>query len=129
MATDEAIMTGRVLVRLGLVGALAASLIAAAIAVGCNRDNDAKVRPGAREVGTVDPHRQALKRCQNLGEAAIHDATCLKVWAESRKRFMGIETPLISREVPQQSPANMPRAVPAPGASSADGPVDPIGKL
>jgi conjugative transfer region protein TrbK len=115
-------MTGRVLIRLGLVAAFAAALIAAAIEVG--RDGEAKVRPVAREVGAVDPHRQALKRCQDLGEAAIHDATCLRAWAESRRRFLRIETP--SRTETPPVPAN---TAPSDGVPTAPGATDPIGQL
>lgn len=82
-------MTGRVFLRLGLVAAFAAALIAAAIEVGRNdREASTNARHVARESAARDPHRQALKRCQELGEAAIHDATCLKAWAESRRGFL-----------------------------------------
>lgn len=36
-----------------------------------------------------DPLRAAQRRCQLLGEAAARDAECLRVWAETRDRFLG----------------------------------------
>ena len=36
-----------------------------------------------------EPLRLEQRRCQELGEAAANDATCLRVWAESRDRFLG----------------------------------------
>jgi conjugative transfer region protein TrbK len=37
----------------------------------------------------ADPMRGALIHCQELGEAGAHDADCLRVWAENRRRFLG----------------------------------------
>jgi conjugative transfer region protein TrbK len=123
-------MTGRVLLRLGLIAALAAALIAAAIEVGRNGDDDATVRSIARDVGAVDPHRQALKRCQDLGEVAIHDATCLRAWAESRRRFLRIETPASRKEMSsQREPANTAPSSAVPSEPNISAATDPIGKL
>lgn len=36
-----------------------------------------------------DPLREDQRRCQQMGEAAAHDAGCLAVWAETRDRFLG----------------------------------------
>ncbi|WP_029006123.1 putative entry exclusion protein TrbK-alt [Azorhizobium doebereinerae] len=36
-----------------------------------------------------DPLRDEQRRCQQLGEAAAQDAACLKVWAQTRDRFLG----------------------------------------
>jgi conjugative transfer region protein TrbK len=35
-----------------------------------------------------DAEQAELQRCQGLGEAAITDAACLAVWAETRRRFL-----------------------------------------
>ena len=72
-------------------------------------------------------HRQALKRCQDLGEAAIHDATCLKAWAESRRRFLRIETP--SRTETPPVPTITAPSDAAPTAPGTTGAIDPIGQL
>ena len=42
----------------------------------------------------------AVRRCQQRGEAAANDAGCLAAWAESRDRFLG-RTP--APEAPQQT--------------------------
>ncbi|WP_323718134.1 putative entry exclusion protein TrbK-alt [Paracoccus aminovorans] len=36
-----------------------------------------------------DPLRADQRRCQRMGEAAAEDADCLRVWAETRDRFLG----------------------------------------
>lgn len=36
-----------------------------------------------------DPLRAELDRCNVIGSAALDDATCRRVWAESRRRFFG----------------------------------------
>ncbi|PZO73890.1 MAG: bifunctional aldolase/short-chain dehydrogenase, partial [Mesorhizobium amorphae] len=43
------------------------------------QDNDAR-----DDVKRTDPLRQSLRRCQQLGEAAVSDAGCLATWAENR---------------------------------------------
>ena len=35
-----------------------------------------------------DPLREGQRRCQQLGAAAASDAECLRVWAETRERFL-----------------------------------------
>ncbi|WP_425105129.1 putative entry exclusion protein TrbK-alt [Ancylobacter sp.] len=35
-----------------------------------------------------DPLRDEQRRCQQLGEAAAQDAPCLKIWAQTRDRFL-----------------------------------------
>lgn len=37
----------------------------------------------------ADPLRQDLRRCQQLGNEALEDATCRAAWARSRDRFLG----------------------------------------
>jgi len=36
-----------------------------------------------------DPLREGQRRCQQLGQQAASDAECLRVWAETRDRFLG----------------------------------------
>lgn len=36
-----------------------------------------------------DPLRDGQRRCQQLGQQAANDADCLRVWAETRDRFLG----------------------------------------
>ncbi|MEM7710797.1 MAG: putative entry exclusion protein TrbK-alt [Pseudomonadota bacterium] len=35
------------------------------------------------------PDPSALRRCRDLGQAALDDAACLALWAETRRRFLG----------------------------------------
>ncbi|MDI4656604.1 putative entry exclusion protein TrbK-alt [Xanthobacter autotrophicus] len=48
-------------------------------------------------VRTVGAERDALRdeqrRCQQLGEVAAQDTACLKVWAQTRDRFLGHPAP------------------------------------
>jgi conjugative transfer region protein TrbK len=37
----------------------------------------------------TDALRLAQRRCQQLGQAAASDTECLRVWAETRDRFLG----------------------------------------
>lgn len=39
----------------------------------------------------TDPLRQILRRCQQLGNAALEDDSCRAAWARSRDRFLGRE--------------------------------------
>ncbi len=39
-----------------------------------------------------DPLREGQRRCQQMGEAAAGDSECLRIWAETRDRFLGTRT-------------------------------------
>lgn len=36
-----------------------------------------------------DPLRDGQRRCQQMGETAANDADCLRIWGETRDRFLG----------------------------------------
>ncbi|TIW36864.1 MAG: conjugal transfer protein TrbK, partial [Mesorhizobium sp.] len=36
---------------------------------------------------------ESLRRCQTLGEVALRDSGCLRLWAEQRDRFLGSKSP------------------------------------
>ncbi|TIX33695.1 MAG: hypothetical protein E5V40_29595, partial [Mesorhizobium sp.] len=36
---------------------------------------------------------EGLRRCQTLGEVALRDSGCLRLWAEQRDRFLGLNVP------------------------------------
>jgi conjugative transfer region protein TrbK len=40
-----------------------------------------------------NPLRDGLRRCQALGEAALRDDGCVRLWAEQRDRFLGLNKP------------------------------------
>ena len=57
------------------------------------------VRKEDRQVGSATPPslvlapsalREGLRRCQSLGEAALLDSDCTRLWAEQRDRFLGV---------------------------------------
>ncbi|MBB3773745.1 conjugative transfer region protein TrbK [Angulomicrobium tetraedrale] len=65
-----------------------------AAVVEISRDEKAPEPSPMRAIETErDPLRDAQRRCQQLGEAAAHDAACLKVWAQTRGRFLGRPAP------------------------------------
>lgn len=57
----------------------------------------------------ADPLRDALIRCQSIGEAGASDPACLRAWAENRRRFL--------------APGSRPQQ-PVPDAPSETMPVD-----
>ena len=79
------------LARLLAVVFIAFAMTATAIHLARNNE-PATFRPApslSPETPRADPLRDALLRCQQMGEAAIRDADCLSTWAESRRRFLG----------------------------------------
>ncbi|WP_285295615.1 putative entry exclusion protein TrbK-alt [Aureimonas altamirensis] len=81
-------MDGKVLARLGAVVFVALAVTAAAIDM-AREDEQIELRSAPVIEPSVDPLRQGQRRCQQLGEAAAQDAECLRVWAETRNRFLG----------------------------------------
>ena len=81
-------MDGKMLARLGAI--IFVSLAITATAIEMTRKDAA---PETERVHTVEPKRDALRegqrRCQQLGQQAADDAECLRVWAETRDRFLG----------------------------------------
>ncbi|MGQ3151173.1 MULTISPECIES: putative entry exclusion protein TrbK-alt [Caulobacteraceae] len=76
---------GRALLVLGLgVVVVALLLWLSAKATG---DAGPSVQPGPS--GKADPLRADLLRCNELGAAALDEATCKEAWAENRRRFLG----------------------------------------
>lgn len=80
-------MDRRKLVRAAAIGV--AGIIATA-ALGLSRKLETGPLPSRP---LVEPHQDALRegqrRCQLLGQKAFNDAGCLRVWAETRDRFLG----------------------------------------
>lgn len=85
-------MDGRMLVRLGAVVLAAVAITAAAVEMARKEDG-----PAPRQARTLEPVRDSVRegqrRCQRLGESAARDADCLRVWAETRDRFLGRTSP------------------------------------
>ena len=81
-------MDGKMLARLGAVVFVAVAITATAIEL--TRKDEVNVPEPARAVErSIDALRVEQRRCQQLGEAAGKDAGCLRVWAETRNRFLG----------------------------------------
>lgn len=81
-------MEGKMLARLAAIVFVAVAITATAIEK--TRKDDAPASPPVRLLQPErDPLREGQRRCQQLGEAAASDAECLRVWAETRDRFLG----------------------------------------
>ncbi|MCO5089922.1 putative entry exclusion protein TrbK-alt [Bosea sp. (in: a-proteobacteria)] len=81
-------MNGKMLARLGAVVFVAIAITATAIEM--TRKETAPVVESARAVEIArDPLRDGQRRCQQLGQAAASDSECMRVWAETRDRFLG----------------------------------------
>ncbi len=92
-------MDGKLLARLGAIVFVAVAVTATAIEM--TRKEEEPVQASRPSEDTqADPLRQAQRRCQLLGEAAARDTECLRTWAETRDRFLGI-TPAPASPPPQ----------------------------
>ena len=81
-------MDGKMLARLAAVVFVAIAVTATAIDMA--RKDEPSAPPAAPALQPpADPLRESLRRCQQLGEVAASDAECLRVWAQSRDRFLG----------------------------------------
>ncbi|WP_137931654.1 putative entry exclusion protein TrbK-alt [Mesorhizobium comanense] len=93
-------MDGKLLARLGAVVFVAVAITAAAIEMTRKEEQPPVPASPPSEDMPADPLREAQRRCQLLGEAAARDTECLRTWAETRDRFLGI-TPAPARTSPQ----------------------------
>lgn len=81
-------MDGAMLARLGAVIFVAVAGTAAVVEM--SREEKALEPSPLRTVEAEhDPLRGEQRRCQQLGEVAAQDSACLKVWAQTRDRFLG----------------------------------------
>lgn len=96
-------MDGKLLARLGAVVFVAVAITATAIEMTRKEEEQPAVQTSRpNEVMPADPLREAQRRCQLLGEAAVRDPECLRTWAETRDRFLGV-TPAPARTSPQHN--------------------------
>ena len=83
-------MDGKLLARLGAIVFVAVAITATAIEM-TRKEEEPPARALRRsEDMPADPLREAQRRCQLLGEAAARDTECLRTWAETRDRFLGV---------------------------------------
>jgi conjugative transfer region protein TrbK len=81
-------MDSKMLARLGALVFVAIALTATAIEM--TRKETTLVAEPARAVEPArDPLREGQRRCQQLGQAAANDSECMRVWAQTRDRFLG----------------------------------------
>ena len=80
-------MDGKMLARLGAIVFVAVAVTATAIEM--TRKQDAPASPARQLQPEGDPLRESQRRCQQLGQQAASDPECLRVWAETRDRFLG----------------------------------------
>ncbi|MUZ65959.1 putative entry exclusion protein TrbK-alt [Agrobacterium vitis] len=83
-------MDGKMLARLGAVVFVAVAITATATEMIRKREAPAPWTRSTPFVGSpADPLRLGQRRCQQLGQAAISDPECLRLWSETRDRFLG----------------------------------------
>ena len=81
-------MEGKVLARIAAIIFVAVAITAGIIQM--NREDKAGPAPAAPALQPpAYPLRLGQRRCQEMGEAAANDAECLRVWSETRDRFLG----------------------------------------
>ncbi|MCB4767614.1 putative entry exclusion protein TrbK-alt [Ancylobacter sp. Lp-2] len=80
-------MDGAMLARLGAV--IFVAIAGTAAVVEMSREEKAPEPPIRTVEAEHDPLRGEQRRCQRLGELAAQDIACLKVWAQTRDRFLG----------------------------------------
>lgn len=81
-------MDGKMLARLGAIAFVAVVITATVIELTHKEDAPASSRVRILRTDT-DPLRDGQRRCLRLGQKAADDAECLRVWAETRDRFLG----------------------------------------
>ncbi|TPI35788.1 conjugal transfer protein TrbK [Mesorhizobium sp. B3-1-6] len=86
-------MDGKTLARVVAVVLVAVAMTATALEM--SRKEHKPVGEGQHTSAASVPnsHRDGLRRCQALGEAALRDDGCARLWAEQRDRFLGLEKP------------------------------------
>jgi conjugative transfer region protein TrbK len=93
-------MDGKTLARLGAVVFVGVAIAATAVDLKRNDDEPQVQIVGPVRQGEVAAHRQILRRCRDMGEAATRDPACLKVWADNRDRFLGQDAAQSSTSIP-----------------------------
>ncbi|RWA78309.1 putative entry exclusion protein TrbK-alt [Mesorhizobium sp.] len=106
-------MDGKALVRITAAIFVAVAVTATAVEMIRKEDKSGSAVLEAPAT-SQSPLRKGLRRCQVLGEGALRDSDCLRLWTEQRDRFLSSKTPFVrstSQSVTPQSPdANSPGA-------------------
>jgi conjugative transfer region protein TrbK len=81
-------MDGKMFARISAIVFSAVAVTATAIEM--SRKERAPIDQSVDQAGaeTADPLRAELIRCAGIGEAGPRDPSCLRAWAENRRRFL-----------------------------------------
>jgi conjugative transfer region protein TrbK len=82
-------MDGKTLARIGAVVFVAVAITATAIEMNRHEVAPNNVATQARPFTERNPLDTELARCSGIGEAGARDPSCLKAWADNRRRFLG----------------------------------------
>ena len=115
-------MDGKILARLGAVAFVTIAIVAMVTEIKRSDDRQDGFAAETRSVRKRDPLDTELGRCSRLGEAGSRDPSCLKAWAENRRRFLGHRDSAAS-PVPTATTTLFPNAH---GTADQPGPVQPI---
>lgn len=83
-------MDSRMLARLAAIVFVAIAITASLIEMS-HKGKPAPILTAPVAPSSSDPVRTDLRRCQQMGRAALDDEDCLKVWQRTRDRFLGRE--------------------------------------
>ncbi|TPI57409.1 conjugal transfer protein TrbK [Mesorhizobium sp. B3-1-7] len=84
-------MDGKTLARIVAVVFVAVAMTATALEMSRKEDKPAGEGAHIPAASVSNPLRDGLRRCQALGEAALRDDGCARLWAEQRDRFLGLK--------------------------------------
>ncbi|MBZ9822027.1 putative entry exclusion protein TrbK-alt [Mesorhizobium sp. CA4] len=84
-------MDGKTLARVVAVVFVAVAMTATALEMSRKEDKRVGEGPRTAAASVPNPLRDGLRRCQSLGEAALRDDGCARLWAEQRDRFLGLD--------------------------------------
>ncbi len=73
--------------RIGAIVFVSLAITAAAIEA-TRQEMPPQARPAPLREAAADPLRQDQRRCQLMGQAAAADEACLRIWSQTRERFL-----------------------------------------
>lgn len=111
-------MDGKTLARIGAVIFVAVAVVATAIEVNRKLDSPDNAPAVGHSPPLRDPLDAELARCSGIGEAGRRDPSCLRAWADNRRRFLG-------QPAPEPSPASSVPAAPTTMFPSAQDSAEP----
>jgi len=107
-------MNGKMLARLGAIVFIAVAVTATAIEMTRHEDAPIDQSVDLASAETADPLRAELIRCAGIGEAGPRDPSCLRAWAENRRRFLAPAAPPAERLPDAPQSPHLKTTIPAP---------------